>query len=120
MRGRPLSLDEFKLILAAVPKVCGEKQADSWRFLLRGLWCTGLRISESLDLYWDREDKLHVDLSGKRSMLRIRIEAEKGKKDRLIPIFPEFAPLLAEVPVDERTGPVFNPIARIKRVESNS
>ncbi len=117
MRGRPLTLDEFKLMLAAVPKVCGKKHAFSWRFLLIGLWYSGLRISESLELYWDREDKLSVDFSGKRPMLRIRMEAEKGKRDRLLPIVPEFAALLASVPDDERTGPVFNPIARIKRTE---
>ncbi|MCH9654136.1 MAG: site-specific integrase [Planctomycetes bacterium] len=117
MRGRPLCLEEFERMLAVVPDICGEKQAESWRFHLRGLWCSGLRISESLDLYWDREDKLSIDLTGKRPMLRIRMESEKGKKDRLLPIVPEFAALLEEVPEDERTGPVFNPLARIKRTE---
>lgn len=35
------------------------------------------------------------------------MEAEKGKKDRLLPMVPE----------DERTGPDFNPAARIRRTE---
>lgn len=117
MRGRPLCLEELERMLSVVPHICGDKQAESWRFLLRGLWCSGLRISESLDLYWDREDKLSVDFTGKRPMLRIRMEAEKGKKDRLLPIVPEFAALLKEVPEDKRIGPVFNPTARIKRTE---
>lgn len=117
MRGRPICLEEFERMLAVVPEICGEKQAESWRFHLRGLWCSGLRITESLDLYWDREDKLSVDFSGKRPMLRIRMEAEKGKKDRLLPIVPEFAALLETIPEEERTGPVFNPIPRIKRTE---
>lgn len=117
MRGRPICLEELERMLDAVPEICGEKQADSWKFLLRGLWCSGLRITEAMNLYWDREDKLSVDFTGKRPMLRIRMEAGKGKKDRLLPMVPEFASLLEEVPEDERTGPVFNPVARIKRTE---
>ena len=30
----------------------------SWRHYLRGLWLSGLRLEESLDLYWDRDDNL--------------------------------------------------------------
>jgi hypothetical protein len=49
------------------------------------------RLGETLNLYWDRPDKLCVDLSGKRSMLKIVAELEKGGRDRLLPIAPEFA-----------------------------
>ncbi|QDT84780.1 tyrosine-type recombinase/integrase [Gimesia chilikensis] len=123
MRGRPLCLEEFERMLASVSNIitikgdskeCKQKEAEiqeSWKFYLRGLWYSGLRLSESLELYWDREDKLSVDLSGKYPMLRIRAEAEKGNKDRLLPIVPEFASFLEEVPEDLRTGPVFNPRA---------
>lgn len=123
MRGRPLCLEEFERMLASVSNIitikgdskeCKQKEAEiqeSWKFYLRGLWYSGLRLSESLELYWDREDKLSVDLSGKYPMLRIRAEAEKGNKDRLLPIVPEFASFLEEVPEDQRTGPVFNPRA---------
>lgn len=45
------------------------------------------------------------------------MEAEKGKKDRLLPMVSEFAALLQEVPKDERIGTDFNPIARIKQTE---
>lgn len=123
MRGRPLCLEEFERMLASVSNIitikgdseaCKQKEAEiqeSWKFYLRGLWYSGLRLSESLELYWDREDKLSVDLSGKYPMLRIRAEAEKGNKDRLLPIVPEFASFLEEVPEDQRTGPVFKPRA---------
>ena len=40
-------------------------------------------------------------------MLRIPAEAEKGNQDRLLPITPEFATLLADVPESERRGRVF-------------
>lgn len=47
MRGRPITLEEFERMLVAVPKVAGELAADSWRFYLKGLWASGLRLEES-------------------------------------------------------------------------
>ena len=41
-------------MLAAVPGVVGAKAAASWKFWLEGLWWSGLRLTESLDLWWDR------------------------------------------------------------------
>ena len=129
MRGRPLCLEEFERMLDAVPKVirikgeskaCKQRRAeviDSWKFYLHGLWYSGLRLSESLDLYWDREDKLSLDFSRKHPMMRIRAESEKGNKDRLLPIVPEFARFLESVPEDERTGPVFDPLAERKHLD---
>ncbi len=129
MRGRPLCLEEFERMLETVPKVikikgeseaCKQRKAEvveSWRFYLRGLWCSGLRLAESLELYWDREDKLSLDFSRKHPMMVIRAESEKGNKDRLLPIVPEFAKFLEEVPEDERTGPVFDPLAERKHLE---
>lgn len=120
MKGRPITGEEFDRMLDAVPKVikmkgCSEDDkanvVESWKFLLRGLWLSGLRLGESLDLYWDRDDRLSVDLSGKYPMLRIRAEAEKGHRDRLLPIVPEFAEFLLSVPKSERFGPVFNPLS---------
>ena len=52
------------------------------------------RISEALDLSWDDESRLLVELSYQRPMLRIPAEKEKGHKDRLLPIAPEFATFL--------------------------
>ncbi len=83
--------------------------APSWRHLLRGLWLSGLRLGEALELYWDRDDRLCVDLTGRRPMLRIPAELEKGHKDRLLPITPDFAEFLLATPEVERTGPVFDP-----------
>jgi integrase len=72
-----------------------------------------LRLSESLELCWDRrDDKLCVDLSGKRPMLRIPAAIEKGNTDRLLPMAPEFAEFLLAIPEAERMGYVFNPMAQ--------
>ena len=107
MRGRPITMEEFERMLEAVPKVVGQTTASRWTFYLRGLWTSGLRLAESLELYWDRDDKLHPVLSGRYPMLRIPADLEKGHKDRLLPMAPEFARLLEDVPESERSGPVF-------------
>ncbi len=107
MKGRPVTLEEFERMLAVVPKVVGAEHAPAWERYLRGLWASGLRLVESLELYWDRPDKLRVDFDGKRPMLHIPAELEKGHKDRLLPMSPEFAEFLAATPEHERTGQVF-------------
>jgi integrase len=93
-----LRLGRLDSIQAAVP---------AWQRYLRGLWLSGLRLEESTELYWDRDDKLCVVLSGRRPMLRIPAELEKGNKDRLLPMAPEFAEFLQATPEAERTGRVF-------------
>jgi integrase len=45
-------------------------------------------------------------------MLKIPSELEKGNRDRLLPMSPEFAEFLEETPADKRTGYVFNPMSR--------
>lgn len=85
----------------------------SWTDYLNGLWLSGLRLAESLELYWDRDDKLCVDVAGKRPMLRIPAALEKGNQDRMLPVAPEFAEWLAKIPKDKRTGRVFVPLSKL-------
>lgn len=107
MRGRPITDEEFQRMLDVVPEVVGEDATESWRFFLRGIWCSGLRLSESLEVYWDRQDKIQIVLDGEFPMLRILAELEKGRRDRLLPITPDFAALLEQVPKSDRVGPLF-------------
>jgi integrase len=108
MRGRAVTAEEFERMLQVVPKIVENTAAESWAFYLRSLWESGLRLSESLMLRWDNApDSIVVDLTGRRPMLRIAAEAEKGNQDRLLPITPEFAKLLTGVPESERGGRVF-------------
>lgn len=122
MKGRPITGEEFERMLKVVPDVVGEQAAPAWRHYLRGLWLSGLRLQESLDLYWDREDKIQPILPkpGKGlPVLRILAELEKGHADRLLPIAPEFAVFLLETPEAERTGPVFKlPKEKCRSVEA--
>lgn len=106
-KGRAVTTEEFERMLSNVPKVVGEDQVESWKFLLKGLWWSGLRLGEALKLSWDNPKDLMVDLTGKRPFLRIQGTAEKGKKDRILPLAPEAAELLQTVPESEREGLVF-------------
>lgn len=94
-------------MLSNVGKVVGEQQVDSWTFLLKGLWWSGLRLGEALKLSWVDPRELMVDLSGKRPFLGIQAAAEKGKKDRTLPLAPEQAELLQTVPEADQEGLVF-------------
>lgn len=107
MKGRPITLEEFERLLKAVPLVVGDRSAPGFAFLLRGLWLSGLRLGESLRLDWSDDRHLCVDFSGRRPMFRIRSHAEKGRKDRLLPMTPDFAALLAETSDLDRLGVVF-------------
>ena len=48
-----------------------------------------------------------VDLTGRRPRFRIYAESEKGRRDRLLPITPDFAEFLLKTPSRERAGLVF-------------
>lgn len=82
---------------------------ESWKFLLRGLWASGLRLGEALNLTWDDERKLCVRLGGRFPMLWIPAELQKNHQNMTVPLAPEFAELLLTVPQAWRTGFVFNP-----------
>jgi integrase len=120
-RGRPITMEEFERMLKKTKKVVGEKYRNSWRWLMRGLFLSGLRLGEALRLTWDDPDGLHVHgIDRRRPMLCIHVEDEKGKQDRLLPITPDFADLLRLVPAIRRTGHVFNPRLTKGRVRSTS
>ena len=112
MRGRAVTAVEFERMIAATSQVVGEQAAPSWQFLLRGFWTSGLRLNEACDLYWDGYRGHTLDLEGKRPMFIIRGALEKGRRDRRLPMAPEFAELLATVPVEAQRGRIFQPDAR--------
>ena len=124
MKGRPITGEEFDRLILAVdtllkmpadPKLevrqRKENQRESVKFLLRGLWLSGLRLGEALSLTWDQwADGIRVDMSGDHVFLLIPAESEKGGQDRTYPVTPDFAELLRSVPESQRSGFVFNPI----------
>ena len=98
-KGSAISLEEFEWML---------EKAGDLKVYLNGLWTSGLRLAESLQLRWDdAPGALVVDFTGRRPMLQIPAESEKGSTHRLLPMAPEFAELLETVPVAQRRGHVF-------------
>src|SRR5262249_216964 len=57
-------------------------------------------------------------LSGRRPMLRIHADQEKGGQDRLLPIAPEFAEFLLNTPKAERVGRVFKLVVKQREAAS--
>lgn len=115
MKGRPLTDDEFKRFLKAVPKVVEKADVKAWQFYLRGLWLSGLRLEESLKLWWDSDAGLRIIMNGRESLLKIPADDEKGVKDRLMPLVPEFQEFLSKIPPAQRKGLVFQIPSRLKR-----
>ena len=111
--GRAITGEEFDRMLASCEKVVGNANATGWCYLLRGLWMSGLRPRDAVELYWDRPDRqMVVDLESahRRPKIRLHGELQKGKRDELYPVTPEFARLLLETPREKRRGPVFRPV----------
>jgi integrase len=106
MKGRPITAEEFDRMLAACDKV-RPNDAGKWKSFLQGLWLSGLRLGEALELSWDWEAPLSIDLTGKYPSLMISAEAEKGFRDRRLPITPDFAQYLELWPEAQRLGKVF-------------
>ena len=108
-KGRPLTDAEFAAVLDAVPEVVGDEDAPEWERLLRGLWLSGLRLSEAMGLTWDDRDGIHLRLGGKFPAVFIPGRMQKGRKDTITPLTPDFAELLGSTPEADRTGFVFDP-----------
>lgn len=108
MKGRPITLEEFERMLAATEGIVGNGAAESWKLLLRGLWATGLRLSEAMALRWDHQPGgVSVALDGKQSVLAFDAESQKSGKVQHVPLAPEAVELLEQ---HERAGGyVFNP-----------
>jgi integrase len=101
-RGRPLSIWEVARLLRAVdaePPQLRARMVD----LVKGLWLSGLRLSEALALRCDRGPvRLRLDLTPPV----IEFSAQKNKKVQSIPITPDFYRLCKRI-CTPTTGFVF-------------
>lgn len=102
-KGRPISESEFKRMLDVVPKTVGNENAEQWKFLLRFLWTSGLRLGEALNTTWGT-GPIAVIMAGDFPRLCIEALADKSGKPRLLPLAPEAAELLAGIPEEKRVG----------------
>jgi integrase len=125
MKGRPLNDAEFEQLLAATSKVVTKGRVSkerkplivaSWKHLLQGMWWSGLRLSEAVDLHWT--DRAHICVEGLETaapMFWIPDYAQKSHEDELLPMAPEFVEFLRAIPPGQRSGFVFNPQPRRNR-----
>lgn len=108
-KGRAISAEEFERILAKISKVVpDETAAATFERFLRGLWLSGLRLGEAFELRWTGTGGIRVDLDRKRPAFIISSEDEKGRRDRIVPLTPDFAAFLQETPEHDRKGKVFH------------
>jgi integrase len=111
MRGRPITAEEFELMLAAVPKVVGESPAGEWRFAMKILWDSGFRIGDLLDFSWDDNARIHPvwpRRQGQHPTLVIPSTQKNGKNEE-VPLLPGLKKLLDTVPEKLRHGFVVSP-----------
>jgi integrase len=109
-KGRPLCAEEFERMLAVVPKEVGVDAAPSWKYVLRGLWDSGLRISELMAMSWDDPNQIiPVWKRGALPVLFIPHDLQKNDTEESIPLLPWLESLLLETPESRRSGWVFNP-----------
>ena len=102
MKGRALTDGEFQLLLDSVHHVRKSDSAN-WKFFLRGLWLSGLRLHEALELSWDDHHpfRIHLDLLNPHFAIE---DKQKNRKRQLVPMAPEFWELISTVPTSKRKG----------------
>jgi integrase len=114
-RGRAINREEAERIVMQLPGIVGEEYAGRWAWNLEGLWRSGFRIGETLVFYWEPTPGMHYveNLDGERPRIVIDPAVEKGKRNRTIPMTPDFAAMLRAVPGEKRKGCVFRwPLSR--------
>jgi len=104
MKGRPITGEEFDRMIEA-------SDNDSLNHLLRGLWLSGLRLGEALNLTWDQwADGIRVNVDSDGDVcLMIDGDNQKSGQALVYPLVDDFADFLKETPDDQRDGFVFNP-----------
>jgi integrase len=112
MKGRPIALEEFERMLAKVPSIVGKEAADSWRYLLWGLWESALRLDELLHVHWTDERSIVPKWNrGSLPVLAIPAPRQKNDVEESIPLLPGFDELLRQTPDADRFGWAFNPMS---------
>jgi len=107
MRSRPITEAEFAHLLATVED-CPHAGPGLWRFYLRGLWFSGLRLGESVALSWEFSADFSIDnLDAQVPCYRILAAGQKSGRDQVLPVAPEFAELLRSTDPVTRHGTVF-------------
>ena len=111
MKGRALDRPEYKAMIAAVESVVGIEAAPSWKYLLRMIRQSGLRLEEVMHLHWSDRRYIVPDWIGGFPVLTIPADMQKNDTEESIPLLPGFERLLLTTPEVQRFGWVVNPMS---------
>ena len=112
MKGRPITDREFRKMLGKVESVVGADAGPSWRYVLRALWESALRLDELMHLHWsDGRYIVPKWFAGELPVLAIPAAMQKNDTEESIPLLPGFEVLLLETPEPQRFGWVVNPMS---------
>ena len=113
MKGRPISAEEFELMLDATESVVGPSAAESWKFSLQILWGSAFRVGDLMDFSWDDPRHIHPvwgRVDGQHPTIAIPSSQKNGKVQE-IPMLPELVELLNAIPQAKRKGWIVSPQA---------
>ena len=117
MKGRPIVAEELDRMITKVPSVVGSGAAQSWVYLIRGLYESALRLDEIMHLSWDIPQTIIPEWKrGRLPILHIPASRQKNATEESIPLLPCFEAVLLEAPESQRSGWVFNPESLQARV----
>jgi integrase len=109
-KGRSITPKQFEQVIKAIPKIETDKsRATAYKNFLYGIYHTGLRIQNLLDLSWDERDPIHINFpdSGRPTFI-VDHSVDKAKQNRVAPCTPQFAEFLTKTfPKSSRYGKVF-------------
>ena len=88
-KGRALTESEFFQFLGYLP--------TEYVLLARGLWLSGMRISEAITLDWE-EGPVRLHLNGKNTRLCFSVEGQKGRREERAPVTADFVAFLNDLP----------------------
>ena len=108
-KGRSISLEELERMQHATEEACKDPDtAKGYRDFILGLWLSGLRLDEAVSLSWDDARAIVPLLDGRFPTFNVPASAEKGNRDRVLAMAPEFAEFLRSIPEPDRHGYVFD------------
>ncbi len=104
--GRPLVMEEFERMLDNAHAGFPGHEHEA-RQLLIGLWLSGLRIGEAMQLAWDGDDSMINVVQGEYFKFSIPAKRQKKRRRQLLPMTPDFKAFLLKF--EKKTGLVFRP-----------
>ena len=104
LRGRPLTIMEFARLLSTANRSLDDEYRAGWVEFMKGMWLTGMRLSEAWQLSWD-SGPVRIDLTAEYPRIVFRSDGQKNSTDELVPLAPDAVRFFRRF--TDRTGPVF-------------